>query len=221
MQQVLEPPRVPRQRRNNMEKQTVTQGQRKNKATKPNENQAPVSQTPVQTPTQSPPVSPAPSSPLQTTSISPSSEKKESTPEKKTEKKKLEIKKKDHALANGISLPISKKHSMYISSFIKGKSIDQAIKELEQVLKLKRAVPFKGEIPHRKGPMMSGRYPLNAAAQFILLLKGLKGNAIVNGLDLEKTVIVSSSASWAPRPQRRGGVRAKRTHVIMIAKEKA
>ena len=66
---------------------------------------------------------------------------------------------------------------------------------------------------------MSGRYPINAALQFIKLLKGLKGNVIANGLELEKTRIYLASPSWAARPARGGGRHAKRTNVILKAKE--
>jgi len=107
---------------------------------------------------------------------------------------------------------------MYICRFIKNKSIDKAILDLEQVIKLKRAIPFKGEIPHRKG-MMSGRYPVKASKLFINLLKGLKGNISVNNLDLDKTVIYFASANWASRPLRREGRKAKRTSVTLKARE--
>lgn len=145
-------------------------------------------------------------------------EKKEEKPSKK-ETKKPEIKKKDEAIARGVSLPISKKHSMYISTFIKNKKIDDAISDLQQVIKMKRAVPFKGEIPHRKGNIERGRYPVTAASYFINLLKGLKGNVITNQMELEDTRIYFASASWAARPMRRGGVKAKRTNVVIKAKE--
>src|SRR3989344_2163450 len=97
---------------------------------------------------------------------------KEKTPEKSTgkAKKKTETKpkvKKEEAVARGNNHPISKKHSMYISDFI----------------------------------------------------KGLKVNVIMNGMELEKTRIFSSSASWAVRPMRRGGRSAKRTNIIIKAKE--
>jgi large subunit ribosomal protein L22 len=107
---------------------------------------------------------------------------------------------------------------MYISSFIKGRKIDDAIEQLRKVTKYKIAVPFKGEIPHRKGGFI-GRYPINASEQFINLLKSLKGNAITNGLELEKTRIKIASASWARRPQKSGGRAAKRTNVILKAME--
>lgn len=138
-----------------------------------------------------------------------------------TEKKQIALKaKKDLAIARAYGLHISKRHGMYICSFIKGKSIDSAIADLEQVIKLKKAVPFKGEIPHRKGKgMMSGKYPVSASKLFIPLLKTLKGNASVNGLDLVKTRITSASAHLATRPQRRSGEKGKRAHVILEARE--
>lgn len=148
-------------------------------------------------------------------------------PAEKAEKKKSvkkeakpTVKRKLIAVAHGTSLRMSKKHGIFISRFIKGKDIDTAIADLKQVMLLKKAVPFTGEIPHRKGKgMMSGRYPVSAAEQFIPLLKGLKGNAIVNGLDVTHTRIYFASANWAPRPARRGGKHAKRTHITVKAKE--
>lgn len=138
--------------------------------------------------------------------------------EKKAPKKEEKKVKKYEAIANGHSMHMSKKHAMYISSFIKGKKIDNAIADLQKVTQYKIAVPFKGEIPHRKGGF-AGRYPINASKQFITLLKSLKGNVLTNGMDLDNTVITISSASWASRPARSGGRHAKRTHVILKAKE--
>lgn len=138
--------------------------------------------------------------------------------EVKKDSKKPIISKKEEAVAKGVSVHMSKRHGMYISTFIKGKKIDQAIEELQEVIKLKRAIPFKGEIPHRKGDMMSGRYPVNASKIFISLLKALKGNSIVNGLDLEKTRIFFAHSTLASRPSRRNG-KAKRAHITLKAKE--
>ncbi len=144
-------------------------------------------------------------------------EKKEITQkDKKKEKQKI---KKEEAVARSLSLPISKKQAVYICKFIKNKEIDKAIENLNKVILFKMPVPFKGEIPHRKGEIMSGRYPIKASKLFINILKALKGNALVNGLELEKTRIVSASASWASRPRRSANRKAKRTHVILTARE--
>lgn len=146
-----------------------------------------------------------------------SKEEKKETKEPKKEQPK--ISKKEEAIATTRSAPISKKHCMYLCKFIKNKKIDQALKDLNDVLLMKRAVPFKGEIPHRKGKMMSGRYPIKATQYFISLLKALKGNVIVNQMELEETRIYSASANWATRPMRTGGRLAKRTHITVKAKE--
>jgi len=134
---------------------------------------------------------------------------------KGSELKKSEISKvakKTEAKVNGKSLPISTKHSIAVCNFIRGKDIDTAIKMLEDVRQYKRAVPMRGEIPHRKG-IMSGRYPQNAVMHFVKLLNSLKSNAIVNEMEYEtyKLFCVSNVAS---RPYRRfGRGRFKRTHV--------
>jgi len=144
-------------------------------------------------------------------------EQKEGKKEKKQDKK---IIKKDEAIVNGISLPISTKTSSAICKFIKGKNIDKAIADLEEVAKFKRAIPMKGEIPHRKGKgMMAGRYPIKAIGYFIRMLKNLQANAIVNGM--EEGVITEAIPNRASLPYGRGGaIRRKRTHVKIKVTEK-
>lgn len=133
---------------------------------------------------------------------------------------KVERPKKEEAIAKGTDMHTSKKHCMYICSFIKNKPIDLAINQLQEVIGYKRVIPFKGEIPHRSAPgIMSGRYPINASKEMIYVLKALKGNSIANGLDLDKTRIYFASATWASRPAKRGGARFKRAFVLLKAKE--
>jgi len=85
---------------------------------------------------------------------------------------------------------------------------------------MKKAVPFKGEIPHRKGAgMMSGRYPVKAAGLFINVLKGLRGNILANGMEIEKAKIHFASTSWASRPARSNRRSGKRANLILRAKE--
>lgn len=127
---------------------------------------------------------------------------------------KLKIAKKTEAIVNGKDLSASPKHAIALCNFIKGKEIDKAILELEEVVRQKRAIPMRGEIPHRRG-MMSGRYPTKAAGFFIKLLKSLKSNAMVNEMELEKYKIHAIS-NLAPRPFRRFGQgKFKRCHVTI------
>lgn len=147
--------------------------------------------------------------------------KEEVKPEKKKEEKKVTKPKmkKTEAIVNSYSVPISTKHSVAISKFIKYKTIEAATADLEQVVAKKKAVPMKGEIPHRKGKIMSGRFPKKAAEHFIKILQTLKANATVN--ELENLVISEVIANMAQRPRGSGGrVKKKRTHVKIVAKEK-
>lgn len=135
-------------------------------------------------------------------------------PEVKTAKKK-----KDEAVVNSFSLPISTKKATDTCKFIKGKRIEDVQNYLEEVIRGKKAIPFKGEYAHRKGKMMSGGFPKNIAKHFIVILKGLTGNAAVNGID--DPVIVEAIANLAARPYGRfGRIQRKRTHVKIVARDK-
>jgi len=139
-------------------------------------------------------------------------EKGEIVETKKIKEKKEEVK------IKGYDLDISTKHAIAICRFIKGKSIENAIKDLEDVIKKKKAIPMKGEIPHRKG-MERGRYPTKATKTIIKLLKSLNANASILGI--ENPVITLAKADKASRPYRRWGSRRfKRTHISIVAKNK-
>ena len=78
---------------------------------------------------------------------------------------------------------------------------------------------MKGEYPHRKGKGMSGgNFPQRASRHFIVLLKGLAGNA--NNHEIDEPIIFEASANWARAPRGRfGRVKRKRTHITIKAKE--
>lgn len=144
--------------------------------------------------------------------------KEEKIEEKKPEKKdskKQEAPKKDEAVVYGRNLRISTKHAVAICNMLRGENIDRAVSVLGGVLQKKRAVPMKGEIPHRKGKIMSGRFPQNATREILKLLGQLNANAQVNGLEIEKYVIFCK-ADKAARPYRRfGRGRFKRTNLFL------
>jgi ribosomal protein L22 len=148
----------------------------------------------------------------------------EKVSEKKEEKKKpivkKAMKKKNYAIMNSYNLPISTKHSMALCKFVKWKTISKAVEDLQKVLEHKKAIPMKGEIPHRKGKgMMSGRYADKSTKQFIILVKSLGANAVANEMD--EPIIVEGVANMASRPYTRfGRGRKKRTHIKLTAGEK-
>lgn len=141
------------------------------------------------------------------------------TNEEKKEEKKIVVKKvkKDFVEVNAKNVPVSTKYSMAICKFIKNKKIDKAIGLLELVEQKKVAVPMKGEIPHRKGKIMSGRFPIRAVGDFKKILLGLKGNAINH--ELEDPVIVEAVANFGPKVYGHfGRWTRKRTHIRLVAK---
>jgi ribosomal protein L22 len=157
--------------------------------------------------------------------------KEEIKEEKKTEKKeeaKVEIKHekkeekkpaKEKAIVNGSGLRISSKSSFAICKVIRGQTPDYSISFLEKVVKKKVAVPMNNmEIPHRKGNIMAGRYPVDTAKEFITLLKQLKANASVNGI--ENPIITLAYANFASMPYKRGGRKSKRTNVFIEVKDR-
>ncbi|MBU2616520.1 MAG: hypothetical protein KKB79_00895 [Nanoarchaeota archaeon] len=140
-------------------------------------------------------------------------------PVKEIKKPVLEKPKKTVAVVEAHNLPISTKQSAAICKFIKRKRVGDAIRELEKVPTKRVAIPMKGEIPHRKGKIMAGRFPKNASIGFVNLLKNLAANADYNGLT--EPVVVEAIANLGSRPYGRfGQVRRKRTHVKIVAKDK-
>lgn len=139
---------------------------------------------------------------------------------KKDVKKKVERAKKEEAVVNAKNLPISTLFSIALCNFIRGKTIEKALADLDDVLTKKKAVPIKGEYAHKKGKgMSSGKYPKNASEQFIILIKSLRANSNYNGV--ENPIIIEAIANKASEPYGKfGRVRKKRTHVKLVAREK-
>lgn len=143
--------------------------------------------------------------------------------EKKAEiNKKHPVKKikKDYAVVNANNARVSTKYSVEICRFIKNKRIGDAIRDLEQVVVKRKSIPMRGEYAHRKGPGKlasgAGKYPVNAAKEFIVLLKSLLGNAN----DMNEPYVAEASANKAPSPRGRfGRWERKRSHIKLVAKE--
>jgi len=146
-------------------------------------------------------------------------EKLKEEPKKIVQKKSLI--KKSQTSVHGKSLHVSTKYAIAICKFIKHKPIEKAISELENVPSKRQAIPMKGEIPHRKGRgISSGRFPKRASIIFVTLLKSLASNASLN--NLEEPIIIEAIANMASRPYGRfGSIKRKRTHVKIVARDKA
>ncbi len=103
------------------------------------------------------------------------------------------------AKAMGYEMPISFKHAVEICRAIRGKRIEEAMEFLEDVIAMKRAVPFKKhkkKVAHKSGleKWYAGRYPQKAAKAILKILRNLEANAEYKGLEVERLKIVHAQA---------------------------
>lgn len=127
---------------------------------------------------------------------------------------------------------VSHKHAREVAKMIKGLSIEKARDTLQEVISLKRAVPFrryKNEVGHRSDTgVMSGRYPRKAATEFLKLLDNLEANAEYKGMDLDRLKIVGANTHrgvlikrFTPRAMGRATPKNNvLTHIELVAQEK-
>lgn len=128
--------------------------------------------------------------------------------------------------------PISPKHAIEIASFIKGKKLDEAAAYLEDVVALKKPIPFKRfnmDVPHRKGLVGwdAGRFPQKASQVYLRLLNNVRKNAEYNGLDGEQLRIIHVSAnrgirrrSFMPRAMGRATPKDRQTvNIELVVRE--
>ncbi len=100
------------------------------------------------------------------------------------------------ARAYGSEMHCSPKHSQNIMRAIKGMKISDAEQLLEDVIALKRPIPFKTHltsVSHRKG-MGPGAYPKKASTYILGVLKNAENNAEYKGLDTENMIVIHASA---------------------------
>jgi len=129
------------------------------------------------------------------------------------------------ARAKGANLVISSKFAIEICGFIRGKNVAKMQKYLADVLKFKKAIPFKRyimDLPHQKGKQGPSRYPTNAVKEILGVLNSAVSNAEDKGLDTSSLVIKNAIANKGPtvwRFGRQARRQAKRTHVEIIVQE--
>jgi len=105
------------------------------------------------------------------------------------------------AKAKANELNMSPKHSIEIAGFIRHKRVNDAIAYLNEVVRLKKAVPFRyfnRNVAHKRGlpgNWDAGRYPVKASKEYIRILESVKKNAEYIGLDAENLEIIHASAS--------------------------
>jgi large subunit ribosomal protein L22 len=132
-------------------------------------------------------------------------------------------------------IPVSIKYMREIAATLKGMKLSEAEKFLEDVIKLKQAVPFRryhGKVSHKRGladrfAWPIGRYPVKGAKYTLKVLRNVKANAESKGLNVEKLVIIHISAHkgptlkrYMPRASGRSTPKYRRTsHLEVVVKE--
>ncbi|ADV65471.1 50S ribosomal protein L22 [Desulfurococcus mucosus] len=99
-------------------------------------------------------------------------------------------------------IPVSVKYMREIAYTLKGMRLSDAIRFLEDVIKMKQAVPFRrynGKLSHKRGladrfKWPIGRYPVKGAKYALEVLRNVEANAEEKGLSKERLVIVHIAA---------------------------
>jgi large subunit ribosomal protein L22 len=131
------------------------------------------------------------------------------------------------AKANEINM--SPKHSIEIATFIRHQRVNDAIAYLNDVIGLKKAIPFRRfnrNVAHKRGlpgNWDAGRYPVKASKAYIRVLESVKKNAEYIGLDADSLEIIHVSAnrgraqkSFFPRAMGRATPKVRETVNIEI-----
>ncbi len=98
-------------------------------------------------------------------------------------------------------LNMSPKHSIEIATFIRHQRVNDAIAYLNEVVALKKAIPFRRfnrNVAHKRGlpgNWDAGRYPVKASKAYIKVLESVKKNAEYIGLDAENLEIIHATAN--------------------------
>ncbi|MEA3199229.1 MAG: large subunit ribosomal protein [Thermoplasmata archaeon] len=134
--------------------------------------------------------------------------------------------------AVGREIPVKPKFAVNVCKAIKGKSVKQARTFLEDVTKLKAAVPFrvhKRQVKHRAGGIGPGQYPVNVAKATLRILNDAASNAEYKGLDPDKMYVWHACAHRGapipgimPRAQGRATAWDKSTsHIEIVLKNES
>ncbi len=102
-------------------------------------------------------------------------------------------------IASGRDLNISFKEAVEVCRYLKNRKLEEAKKILEEIIELKRAVPyrtFNKKVPHHRFEDSSGpaRYPKKVAKAMLKILESLEANAEFKGLDTSRVKLIHLAA---------------------------
>jgi len=93
---------------------------------------------------------------------------------------------------------VSPKEARELAVYLKGKTLDAARDELQEVIAMKRLIPFRrynSKMAHHPvDGFRTGRYPVKAARLYLKLLDNVEAAAEFRGFDPSKMVLVHVAA---------------------------
>lgn len=132
--------------------------------------------------------------------------------------------------AMGRDMNVSFKDMIMIAEALKGMTLPAAVKLLEDVIALKRSIPyrrFNKGIGHRVGDQFKmGKYPKKGAKYALEIVMNLQANAEFKGYDPERVTIIHSQALLGicrPRRKPKGRYTTWETeycHMQLVGREK-
>lgn len=134
------------------------------------------------------------------------------------------------AKAYGYELRCSPKDSMNIAYAVRGMTIDDAKKFLEDIIEMKRPLSavFHNHKVHHKKVVGPGSYPVKAATFMLNVIKNAENNAEYKGFDVENMKITHISAyrgrtlqGYMPRAHGRATDKNEQTTNIEVIIEEA
>ncbi len=127
-----------------------------------------------------------------------------------------EFNKERMARAVGLNLPISRKKAIEVANFLKGKEIKRVKRELDWILEKKMPVPYKKfykSIPHRRGKIATGRYPVKTVHEIKKVVYAAVSNALEKGFDEKDLIIIHASAQKGPTSWHYGRHRGRKRKI--------
>jgi len=122
--------------------------------------------------------------------------------------------------AKGKNLPISRKHSVEVARFIKGKTLKDTLRILDEIMELKtpvRLTKHNRGVAH-KSKVGPGRYPVKVAKYIKKVILSAKANAEQKGLknvEEAKVIVEANKGQTLPHGGRKIGTRRKATHIFV------
>ncbi|MBI2146004.1 50S ribosomal protein L22 [Candidatus Woesearchaeota archaeon] len=127
------------------------------------------------------------------------------------------------AVARALNVPVSSKQGIELSNYLRYHSTARAKIMLEEVIALRRAVPYRRftkDLGHKPG-IGAGRFPQKAAGFMLRLVKAVEANAQVKGLNSSSLKITKLVVNKASTPFSGGRLRHrhKRSHIEIEVQE--